>query len=83
MAGFGLNLKLVLYLQSQCLTESLGFLIRHIAKLRNDVANVKKNVKNKVMITKVEIYTFNIHDKNNDDVKIKFEGNTLDEIFTT
>jgi hypothetical protein len=26
MAGFGLNLKLVLYLQSQCLKESLGFL---------------------------------------------------------
>ena len=26
MAGFGLNLKLVLYMQSQCLTESLGFL---------------------------------------------------------
>ena len=26
MAGFGLNLKLVLYLQSHCLTESLGFL---------------------------------------------------------
>ena len=26
MAGFGLNLKLVLHLQSQCLTESLGFL---------------------------------------------------------
>jgi hypothetical protein len=26
MAGFGLNLNLVLYLQSQCLTESLGFL---------------------------------------------------------
>ena len=26
MAGFRLNLKLVLYLQSQCLTESLGFL---------------------------------------------------------
>jgi hypothetical protein len=26
MAGFGLNLKLVLYLQSQCLTVSLGFL---------------------------------------------------------
>ena len=26
MAGFGHNLKLVLYLQSQCLTESLGFL---------------------------------------------------------
>ena len=26
MAGFGLNLKLVLSLQSQCLTESLGFL---------------------------------------------------------
>ena len=26
MAGFGLNLKLVLYLQSQCLTESLGLL---------------------------------------------------------
>ena len=26
MAGFGLNLELVLYLQSQCLTESLGFL---------------------------------------------------------
>ncbi len=26
MAGFGLNLKLVLYLQSQYLTESLGFL---------------------------------------------------------
>ncbi|PKP23895.1 MAG: hypothetical protein CVU03_14200 [Bacteroidetes bacterium HGW-Bacteroidetes-2] len=25
MAGFGLNLKLVLYLQSQCLTESLSF----------------------------------------------------------
>ena len=25
MAGFGLNLKLVLYLQSQCLTESLCF----------------------------------------------------------
>ena len=24
--AFGLNLKLVLYLQSQCLTESLGFL---------------------------------------------------------
>ena len=24
--GFRLNLKLVLYLQSQCLTESLGFL---------------------------------------------------------
>jgi len=26
MAGFGLDLKLVLYLQNQCLTESLGFL---------------------------------------------------------
>jgi hypothetical protein len=26
MAVFGLNLKLVLYLQSQCLTKSLGFL---------------------------------------------------------
>ena len=26
MAGFGHNLKLVLYLQSQCLTENLGFL---------------------------------------------------------
>ena len=26
MAGFGLNLKLGLYLQSQCLTESLDFL---------------------------------------------------------
>jgi hypothetical protein len=26
MAGFGLNLKLVLYLQSQCLSESLGSL---------------------------------------------------------
>jgi hypothetical protein len=26
MAGFGLNLKLVLYLQNQCLIESLGFL---------------------------------------------------------
>jgi len=26
MAGFGLNLKLVLYLQSQFLTASLGFL---------------------------------------------------------
>ena len=26
MAGFGINLKLVLYLQSKCLTESLGFL---------------------------------------------------------
>jgi hypothetical protein len=26
MAGFGLNLKLVLYLQSQCLNENLGFL---------------------------------------------------------
>jgi hypothetical protein len=26
MAGFGHNLKLVLYLQSQCLTESLGIL---------------------------------------------------------
>ena len=26
MAGFGLNLELVLYLQSQCLTVSLGFL---------------------------------------------------------
>jgi hypothetical protein len=26
MAGFGLNFKLVLYLQSQCLTESFGFL---------------------------------------------------------
>jgi len=25
MAGFGLNLKLVLYLQSQSLIESLGF----------------------------------------------------------
>ena len=25
MAGLGLNLKLVLYLQNQCLTESLGF----------------------------------------------------------
>ncbi len=26
MAGFGLNLKLALYLQSQCLTESSGLL---------------------------------------------------------
>ena len=26
MAGFGLNLKLILYLQSQCLAESLGFI---------------------------------------------------------
>jgi hypothetical protein len=26
MAGFGLNLKLILYLQNQCLTQSLGFL---------------------------------------------------------
>ena len=26
MAGFGLNLKSILHLQSQCLKESLGFL---------------------------------------------------------
>ena len=35
MAGFGLNLKLVLYLKNQCLTESLGFLkppLRQAAK---------------------------------------------------
>ena len=35
MAGFVLNLKLVLYLKNQCLTESLGFLkppLRQAAK---------------------------------------------------
>jgi hypothetical protein len=45
MAGFGLNLKLVLYLQSQCLTESLGFLNpphrlhQALAIMRKDLTN--------------------------------------------
>ncbi|MBK8442869.1 MAG: hypothetical protein IPL35_05385 [Sphingobacteriales bacterium] len=38
MAGFGLNLKLVLYLQSQCLTESLGFLNPPLQKAANRYA---------------------------------------------
>jgi hypothetical protein len=56
MAGFGLNLKMVLYLQSQCLTESLGFLNpphRQAAKryqqfcrkkLKNRNLNEEKNI---------------------------------------
>ncbi len=34
MAGFGFKLKLVLYLQSQCLTESLGFLNPNLREAR-------------------------------------------------
>ncbi|WP_445720397.1 hypothetical protein [Flavobacterium sp.] len=56
MAGLGLNLKLVLYLQSQCLTESLGFLnppLLQAAKRckkpydkRNGYENTKKETEN-------------------------------------
>ena len=50
MAGFGLNLKLVLYLQNQCLTQSLGFLNppllqaakRYIPASSNFVTKAKK-----------------------------------------
>jgi len=45
MADFGLNLKLVMYLQSQCLTESLGFLnppLLQAAKRRTLWAIIRK-----------------------------------------
>jgi hypothetical protein len=47
MAGFGLNLKLVLYLQSQCLTESLGFLNPPLLQAVKTLAEtIFKNLKN-------------------------------------
>jgi hypothetical protein len=33
------------------------------------------------MVAKIEIYTFNIIDKKNDEIKINFDSNTLDELF--
>ena len=50
MAGFGLNLKLVWYLQSQCLTESLGFLNpphRQAAKRCATLSSDRENSKTK------------------------------------
>ena len=48
MAGFGLNLKLVLYLHSQCLTESLGFLNPPHRQAVNVSGNfTKQNVEHK------------------------------------
>ena len=41
--GFGLNLKLVLYLQSQCLTESFGFLNPPHRQAPKRYGQVKKN----------------------------------------
>ncbi len=35
MAGFGLNLKLVLYLQNQCVTESFEFTNPNFLKPKN------------------------------------------------
>ena len=54
MAGFGLNLKLVLYLQSQCLTESLGFLnpplLQAAKRCMKPLSNKRsKKLKNNVM----------------------------------
>ena len=40
VAGFGLNLKLVLYLQSQYLTESLRFLNPPLRKAENRYGQV-------------------------------------------
>jgi len=55
MAGFGLNLKLVLYLQSERLTESLGFLNppllqaakRYCHFRATEIVNKKTNFKKK------------------------------------
>ena len=43
MAGFGLNLKLVLYLQSQCLTESLGILNPPLLQAAKRYSTLKKD----------------------------------------
>ena len=45
MAGFGLNLKLVLYLQSQCLTESLCFLNPPLLQAAKRCTQFEKNDK--------------------------------------
>jgi len=42
MAGFELNLKLVLYLQSERLTESLGFLNPPLRQAAKRCASFKK-----------------------------------------
>ncbi len=51
MAGFGLNLKLVLYLQSQCLTESFGFLNPPLLQAANRYCAVNKNFTIYILIT--------------------------------
>ena len=58
MAGFGLNLKLVLYLQSQCLTESLGFLNPPLLQAAKRCASVYKTKRNE----KFDLFNNNIND---------------------
>ena len=48
MAGFGLNLKLVLYLQSQCLTESLGFLNPPLLQAAKRYLQTKQTIVNRI-----------------------------------
>jgi len=47
MAGFGLNLKLVLYLQSQCLNESLGILNPPLLQAKRCATLCEKRNENK------------------------------------
>ncbi len=54
MAGFGLNLKLVLYLRSQCLTESLGFLNPPLLQAAKRWQQAKKRKTKKWKTKKIE-----------------------------
>ena len=57
MAGFGLSLKLVLYLQSQCLTESLGFLNPPLLQAaKRYVPFSQKTTKSRTMKRKITIF---------------------------
>ena len=57
MAGFGLNLKLVLYLQSQCLTESSGFLKPpHRQAAKRWQKPYEKRRKNNVIINFIQLF---------------------------
>ena len=66
MAGFGLNLKLVLYLQSQLKTESLGFLnpplLQAAKRWQRFLENEDENKNEKIYEIKYKTTNFyNIH----------------------
>ena len=55
MAGFGLNLKSVLYFKNQCLTENLGFLNPPLLQAAKRYMPFYRDTQNRQTTTKLKV----------------------------